>query len=129
MAITGRKRGKVVIEGMTELQKKLDALPEAATAKLKQAILDGATNVAETAYVAAPVRTGRLRNSIDVVTDNNGLDALVVVRAPHAHLLEFGTIKMAAQPFLFPAYRLERPRLKRKIKAEVKRALRSVASR
>lgn len=54
----------------------------------------------------APVRTGALRESIS--TEIRETDKTIVGEvAPHvsyAQFLEFGTYKMAAQPFMRPAY-------------------------
>lgn len=44
------------------------------------------------------------------------------VRYPH--LVEYGTTKMAAQPFFWPAYRLLKKRLQRRIKRAIGKAVR-----
>lgn len=38
--------------------------------------------------------------------------------------LEFGTVKMAKRPHIFPTYRQERPKIKRKLAAAVRKAVR-----
>jgi len=50
--------------------------------------------------------TGQLRNSIDyrVDTSANSVTVTVQAAAPYAGYLEFGTVKMAARPFLRPAF-------------------------
>ncbi len=78
----------------------LDAI--AAAAADMSGVLDaGAQIVAEAARGACPVDTGRLRASIEVSADGNS--ASVTAGAPYAAYVEFGTWKMAAQPFLTPA--------------------------
>ena len=129
MAITGMRGGKAEIRGMTDLQRKLDALPEAVTAKLKKKIREGAFDIAEQAHFAAPVVSGELRRSIDIVVRNQGFDVYVVANAPHAHLVEFGTVKSAARPFFYPAYKLQRPRVVRSVKTELRRVLRAEAAK
>lgn len=49
--------------------------------------------------------TGQLRKSIGVKRDRDKISGkwYLVARARHAHLLEFGTVRMAAKPFLLPA--------------------------
>ena len=49
--------------------------------------------------------TGNLRGSIKARRGQRRYhpSALVVAEAPHAHLLEFGTVKMKERPFLLPA--------------------------
>ncbi len=53
--------------------------------------------IVEDAKRYAPVDTGRLRNSIHREGDS------IVVSAPYAGYVEFGTRNMAPQPFLRPA--------------------------
>ena len=48
-------------------------------------------------------KTGRLRKSIGVKRDKQNEVYLLRAQAPHAHLLELGTKRMAAKPFLIPA--------------------------
>lgn len=129
MAITGRRGGKAEIRGMTELQRKLDALPDAVTAKLKKKIRDGAFDIAEQVHFAAPEVSGDLKRSIDIVVANSGFDVYVVANAPHAHLVEFGTVRSAARPFFYPAYKLHRPRVVRSVKIELRRVLRAEAAK
>ena len=52
-------------------------------------------------YRMCPVDTGELRNSIEV--ESVGDTVYVVVTANHWPYLEFGTSRMAAQPFIRPA--------------------------
>lgn len=62
--------------------------------------------IAREAKALAPVDTGYLREHID--TDLSrllpDLVALVVSGADYSRFLEFGTSRMAAQPFMRPAY-------------------------
>ncbi len=59
-----------------------------------------------------PVETGRLKSSIyQVFSKDNSGDGVAVYhiswnrrKAPHGHLVEFGTSKSAARPFLRPAF-------------------------
>lgn len=93
----------------------------------------------------APVDTGRLRSSIGRVVLNNGLTNVVRTRVKYAPFVEFGTgtgvsvpkgaedyamqfkgkgkmkINNRAQPFLFPAYEAERPKLIENLKRILKR--------
>lgn len=59
------------------------------------------------AVVNAPVDTGFLRNSIESTFIGSGaaksMTGMVGVGANYAVYLEFGTSKMPAQPFFFPA--------------------------
>ena len=53
-----------------------------------------------------PVDTGRLRSSI--TTERKGLTLSVGSNVKYAPFIEFGTRRMAAQPFLFPAAESQR---------------------
>ena len=78
----------------------LDALAERAE-NIGGALAKGADTVAEAARASCPVDTGALRASISASADGNS--ASVTAGAPYAAYVEFGTCKMAAQPFLVPA--------------------------
>lgn len=43
--------------------------------------------------------------------------------------LEFGTVKMAKRPHIFPTYRQERPRIRRNMAAAVRKAVRKIKSK
>ena len=57
--------------------------------------------VADEARAMCPVDTGRLKSSIAVSADGGG--AQITANTDYAAYVEFGTWKMAAQPFLVPA--------------------------
>lgn len=74
---------------------------------LADVVTRGLEPVAESARLKAPVRTGELRRSIKtraIRNERNMVEGAVVATAPHAPFVEFGTRKMAAQPFLRPAF-------------------------
>ncbi|MDQ0349396.1 HK97-gp10 family putative phage morphogenesis protein [Ancylobacter vacuolatus] len=60
-----------------------------------------------------------------------GASATVRVRAtaPHAHLVEFGTVKMGAEPFLGPALRAERDDITKSIAADIEAEVAKTAKR
>lgn len=66
-----------------------------------KAVQSTAGAVRATAQAAAPVRLGELRDSIRVL--GAGLSAVVEATAPHAPYVEYGTSRMAPQPFMAPA--------------------------
>lgn len=65
------------------------------------------------------IRPGALRDSIyQVFSQDNSNSSLKTYhvgwnrkKAPHGHLIEFGTSRMAARPFLYPAYEQNQGRL------------------
>lgn len=111
---------KQTLTGARELEAALRQLPRA-TAKgvLRRALRKAAAPTATVAEALAPRgATGNLLASIDVRTvlvksqkkrrpkigDVELFIGATTPKGAHAHLLEFGTSKMAAQPFLRPAW-------------------------
>jgi HK97 gp10 family phage protein len=61
-----------------------------------------AAKVEDTMKADAPVLTGELRDSIHSVDDGHAA-VLIEADSPHAIFNEFGTVHMAAHPFMRPA--------------------------
>lgn len=57
----------------------------------------------------APVDTGTLKRNIRLMLLNGGLAGTVISQADYSGYQEFGTRFMAAQPYMGPAWRKERP--------------------
>lgn len=66
-----------------------------------------ADNIVAGAQDRAPVRTGRLRDGIQ--REGSGMEAKVTSEAPYSAYVEYGTSRMSAQPFFWPALEAERP--------------------
>ncbi len=79
----------------------ISAAAERIQAALPSALLAGAEAVADNARSMCPVDTGRLRSSIGASQSGDG--AVAYAEENYAVYVEFGTYKMAAQPFLMPA--------------------------
>ena len=62
--------------------------------------------IVDTAQDNVAFDSGELHDSIGLLERSGGVD--VVATAGHAGFVEFGTINMAAQPFLRPAFRQHR---------------------
>jgi HK97 gp10 family phage protein len=70
-------------------------------------VQDTAKKVAADAAQRAPVDTGRLRAGITV--EGSGMNSTVTSEAPYSHYVEYGTSRMGAQPFFWPALEANRP--------------------
>lgn len=129
------------------LRRRLKAIPKAAVAAVQPALIKNAQQMADTMRQLAPddPATGSpdLKSSIAVtpagqatpaysqpggsmVVPENAVAITVgndAVRYPH--LLEYGTSKMAAQPFFWPTVRLQQKQATRSIKRAVAKAVRS----
>ena len=96
-----------------------DSLIDAIRAANDDALFEGARILAERAAERAPVRTGALRDSAYAAGGGQSTyrggrgyrkeikppagTAVAAFASPYAHLVEFGTVRMAARPFLRPA--------------------------
>ena len=133
------------VSGFRELKAQLDRLPTVARQEgaLKRAMIEALEPTAMLTVQMVPKRTGNLARSIIISDKKRGAvkeDGVVKVwlgasyqkgaRGRHAHLVEFGTVKMAPRPFLRPAWdqdsramlgRLS-DNLRKQIEAAIKRA-------
>ncbi len=103
----------------------LDAALEKFAEKAKDLAAVGAQAMAQVVYDAAKEttafkdKTGKLRNAIYQVHSKDksihGRHEYHVswnrIKAPHGHLVEFGTSRAPAHPFLYPAYEHNKSRL------------------
>jgi HK97 gp10 family phage protein len=138
----------VKVEGIARLKARLRALDANAKHPVRQAIAAGALAVEREAKTSVQrgSRTGRiyyrrnrthqasapgeapksdtgyLAGRITTVVDLDGLGANVESQAAYSKALEFGTTKMAARPFLFPAFEKMKERIKRNVGDAVKAA-------
>lgn len=100
------------IEGVLETVKALDKVSNSIKGKmLGKTLLKQAEIIAEDARDRAPLGpTGNLKRSLHAkLLDEKTRFPTVAIAAvdrkiaPHAHLVEFGTVKMSARPFFRPA--------------------------
>lgn len=117
-------KASVKLIGFDEAVKKLQQYAVDKVEGVKSITEQAAKAVKNNAVSNAPVRTGRLRDSLDDEILDGGLSGRVRAQHPkgaHAHLVEFGTGprrqkngmstgSAPAQPFLFPAWESERPK-------------------
>ena len=66
------------------------------------AVQAAANQCADIARSYVPVDTGALKGSIAAVSDGSYASS-VIASTPYAAMVEYGTSKMAAQPFMLPA--------------------------
>jgi HK97 gp10 family phage protein len=94
---------KVAVSGYVLLWTRIPELIASVEAASRAAPKSVCDKIAVDAKARAPVQTGYLRSSIKSVGLSAGKSAEVRVEAPYAAFVEYGTYKMAAQPFLTPA--------------------------
>jgi len=99
------------------------ALMRSAKAHARRAVAAAAAALAADVRARAPVgETGELAASVSagpVRTRGDRASATVSVASDHAAAIEYGTSRMAAEPFFRPAIRLARPAMTAAIRAEM----------
>lgn len=147
-------KGSTII-GLAKLQRKLDRLPEAAKAHIRTKMGESADEIVAMMKSLAPVlkepdkrrRAGALRDSIGwtwgkkpkyaislgSIKSTLAGDLTITIYAGnnevrYAHLLEWGTVKMPAQPFFYVSWRANRKSARRNVRKAVRDAARQVAS-
>ena len=90
----------------TDVQRMLDKSLADVRGAIPQILEAGGRVIEAEAKINAPVDTGFLRNSImvaEMMVDTKGGYIVVAVFAEYGAFVEFGTVKMDAQPYLRPA--------------------------
>ena len=124
------------------LKRRLDAIPRAVKAAVVPALITAGRDLSVTMRLLAPVDSGDLRNSIHITApgettppysqpggsttagDNQVLITAGDSDVRYAHLVEHGTADAPAQPFFWPAYRLQKKKLSNRIKRAIRKAVR-----
>lgn len=141
-----------MVQGLKSLERKLTrTIPQKVREATRQAMEKGADEVVATMKNYVPVDTGRLRDSIAWTWGDAPSGAVVVGQSSsigdgeritiyagvrgnnnydqgfYVRFVEFGTRAMHAQPFFFPAWRLNKRRVKSQITRAMKKAIREGA--
>jgi HK97 gp10 family phage protein len=104
---------------LRQIKAKMEAYKRQVRAAAAETLAAHAEQVADDARALAPVDSGALRDSIQVVKTDD-LHYTVEVTVPYAAEVELGTANQAAQPFLFPAFEATRNELPGQLKAALK---------
>jgi hypothetical protein len=107
-------------EGIEKMQRRVAAMPRALVRNVEPALREGAGDIAAMARRLVPMRTGKLRDSIQVAPGAHELQYLVLAgnkRAWYARLVERSR---KGHPYLGPSYRA----LLRSVKRRINRAAR-----
>ena len=98
------------VEGLDALDRAVRKLPKNVQKRvLKGALRAGGRVIAKDAKQRVPKKSGELKKSISVQAGKNQQDGATVFvatrpKAFYSHMIEFGTSKMPARPFLRPAF-------------------------
>lgn len=107
--------------GRVTLQSRFPEIAAELRSRISRATKAGTEVVAASARAKAPVESGALSNSIKVKAKRAG-EYAVETDVFYARFIEYGTVNMAARPFLIPA--LEEHRFE--IEAGVQEVLRTI---
>jgi len=118
----------VHIEGVKELEAKIEQLNKGMNGeKLSKRIMPIAQEAADHIRDGAPQGpTGNLKRSIKAkeLTPRESVATVIVAVdrkiAPHAHLLEFGTVRMSPHPFFRPGWDSVKEKVEREFKEVLK---------
>ena len=99
----------IQIQGAEKAIGKLKAQQLMAKESVKRVIAESTVSIKSGAVSRTPVDTGNLKNSWNSEFQNNGLTGIISNPVEYAPHVEWGTVKMAAQPMLNPSFEAERP--------------------
>lgn len=136
------------IIGVAKLRRKLEALVAVGRDEIKRAMETSADEIVALAKNLVPVDKGNLKDSIGWTwgkapkgamtlgtVQTNEVDSGFTItifagnsEAYYARWVEFGTQKMAAQPYFYPSYRALRRRSKSRVTRAVTKAIKKVAA-
>lgn len=130
-----------LLNSSKNLEKRLLAIPNEVLAALRPALIKGAQDIADVAEILVPEDEGDLQNTIAVTAplgttpayasgggsqtakENQAFVTVGSTDVRYGHIVEFGSAKMAARPFLLPAFRLKKAKVERRIATAVRKAI------
>jgi len=116
----------MTVRGSEQLRRNLERLNGRQRRQAQRDGLEEGARVVETyAKLACPVDTGFLRNSIQV-DEVTPQEAIIAPHADYAEHVEFGTSRMAAQPYMRSALDQHEDEILQAIEAEVAAFVESV---
>jgi len=126
--------------GLARFNQRMAAIPKEVREAVKPALEKSGDELADAMRTLAPQDTGALKNSIAVTLpgqmtppysqpggtrqarENEVLVTVGNTDVRYAHLVEYGTAEAAAQPYFWPAFRLLRTKIERRIKRAINKA-------
>lgn len=114
-----------VMEGTDKLIRRLDRMPAQAKLRIRQALEQNADELlnSQRALAQRNRRSGETINSLQKRQGAHELQVEVFSDYFGARFEEFGTSKMAAIPFFFPAYRLLRKKFKTRVRSAINKSV------
>lgn len=118
------------LKGAEAMRKRFRAMPRELQAEVDKALDKSATEIVATAKRFAPRDTGDLSESIGWREGEHPLQRQVYAADTdtfYGRFVEFGAEDQPAQPFFWPAFRLHKKRVGRRIRSAIGKVLRKDA--
>lgn len=114
-----------IVSGMDKLRRRLDRMPGKAKENIRAALNQNADELlnAQRALAQRNRRSGKTINSLQKDAGRHELEVIVFSDYFGARFEEFGTAKMPAIPFFFPAYRLLRKKFKTRVRSAINKSV------
>ena len=132
-SVNALARKAMRLEGLEDVLGRLENVIDRTTGKeAKEIMLKAGLILRDDARDRAPVQTGALKRAIFAARgDENKPNVLVGVNykiAPHAHLVEFGTVKTNARPYMRPAISSASPKMAQTMKDGFEKIIKDAAN-
>lgn len=132
-----------LLKSSKALERRLLAIPDEVLAQVRPSLVKGAQDIANTAELLVPEDEGDLQNTIAITGPGETTPAYAVggssvtlkrnqaaVTAGSAevrtgHMQEFGTVHHPAQPFMRPAFRINKAKVMRRFQTAVNKAVKA----
>lgn len=134
-----------MVKGIPQFKARMRSAPDIVRNEVADTLYKIAEKLVKEMQAFAPKRTGALALTIDWTWGDAPAGTVTVGRvasheydrigitifaggedAFYAHFQEFGTVKMPANPFFFPAYRANKKAIRRRLTAAVRRGFKKV---
>ena len=103
------------MKGLEELHRAMIETPELVRERLKDVIARATFRLGNAIKTGAPRDTGTLQRSITWRASGLNGSVEIGIDAFYWHYLEYGTVKLAARPFIRPAGEAEQPNFERDV--------------